>query len=201
MAEVESYPLHWPAWVPRTSSSKIAWSQFSVTPGKAQRELFEELRRLGARGVIVSTNVAVRRDGRPYAKPPRITDAGVAVYFSRNGVEQVIACDRYREVWENIRAIGLTIERLRSIERYGTSQMVDAAFWGFAAQPETTTAGGDWTYWWLVLGVEYDTEREVIDRAYRHLAREHHPDRGGDPERFRQITEAYRRATSTKAHR
>ncbi|OMH39804.1 DNA-J related domain-containing protein [Motiliproteus sp. MSK22-1] len=32
---------------------------------------------------------------------------------------------------------------------------------------------------------------QEIRRAYRHLAGKHHPDRGGDPERFKEIREAY----------
>jgi hypothetical protein len=42
-----------------------------------------------------------------------------------------------------------------------------------------------------VLGVTRDATAEDIKRAYRKLAREHHPDHGGDPEAFRQIRDAY----------
>jgi DnaJ-class molecular chaperone len=33
--------------------------------------------------------------------------------------------------------------------------------------------------------------REEIKRQYRHLAKKHHPDRGGDAETMRRIAEAY----------
>jgi curved DNA-binding protein len=42
-----------------------------------------------------------------------------------------------------------------------------------------------------ILGVQPDASPEEIKRAYRKLAMEHHPDRGGDADRFKQITEAY----------
>jgi curved DNA-binding protein CbpA len=45
-----------------------------------------------------------------------------------------------------------------------------------------------------VLGVERDATAEDIRRAYRHLARRHHPDvnrHPGGPQRFREIARAY----------
>lgn len=42
-----------------------------------------------------------------------------------------------------------------------------------------------------VLGLQSDAGSEDIKRAYRRRAREHHPDAGGDPERFKEVTHAY----------
>ena len=41
------------------------------------------------------------------------------------------------------------------------------------------------------LGVQKDASQDEIKKAYRKLAVKHHPDKGGDPERFKSITEAY----------
>jgi DnaJ family protein A protein 2 len=41
------------------------------------------------------------------------------------------------------------------------------------------------------LGVDRDASREEIRRAYKDLAKEKHPDRGGDPEEFKRIQEAH----------
>lgn len=42
-----------------------------------------------------------------------------------------------------------------------------------------------------VLGVAADATVTEITAAYRALAMEHHPDRGGDPERFKEVAAAY----------
>lgn len=42
------------------------------------------------------------------------------------------------------------------------------------------------------LGVKPKATSTTIKAAYRKLCHEHHPDKGGDPERFREITLAYR---------
>lgn len=41
------------------------------------------------------------------------------------------------------------------------------------------------------LGASENASQEEIERLYRRLAREHHPDRGGDEERMKSINEAF----------
>ena len=40
------------------------------------------------------------------------------------------------------------------------------------------------------LGIERNASQEEIKQAFRKLAREHHPDRGGDEAKFKQLNEA-----------
>ena len=46
-----------------------------------------------------------------------------------------------------------------------------------------------------VLGLRQDSTLDQIKRRHRHLAKQHHPDRGGDPSQFRIIQDAYERAS------
>ena len=70
------YPLAWPTGWPRTRAGDRERSRFrnaravddQLSMSDATSRLIRECRLLGAANVIVSTNVAVRRDGLPYAR-------------------------------------------------------------------------------------------------------------------------------------
>ena len=42
-----------------------------------------------------------------------------------------------------------------------------------------------------VLGVKRDASQDEIKKAFRKLAQKYHPDAGGDPEKFKEVSEAY----------
>ena len=46
-----------------------------------------------------------------------------------------------------------------------------------------------------LLGVAPGATKEVIRKSFYKLAKENHPDQGGDPDKFRQMMEAYSRLT------
>jgi molecular chaperone DnaJ len=45
--------------------------------------------------------------------------------------------------------------------------------------------------YYKILGVAKEAPEDEVKRAFRKLAQTHHPDKGGDPERFKEINEAY----------
>ncbi len=45
--------------------------------------------------------------------------------------------------------------------------------------------------YYKILGVSKNASPDEIKRAYRRLAQQYHPDKGGDPEKFKEINEAY----------
>ena len=45
--------------------------------------------------------------------------------------------------------------------------------------------------YYKVLGVEKNASQDEVKRAFRKLAHEHHPDKGGSADKFKEVNEAY----------
>lgn len=45
--------------------------------------------------------------------------------------------------------------------------------------------------YYKILGLTKNASLDEVKRAYRRLAQQHHPDKGGDPEKFKEASEAY----------
>lgn len=181
---VNAHPLYWPEGWRRVKHRQP--SRYNVSFANARDAMTRELRLLGAQDIVVSTNVPLRHDGLPYARSSAPADPGVAVYWTtRKHGQRVIACDAWRTVRENLRAVGLAIESLRLLERTGASEILDRAFTGFAALPAQGESEPDW--WLGELGLDRSelTQHALVHRvriimdAYRRLARQRHPDCGG----------------------
>lgn len=193
---IEAYPLYLPDGQMRVPPSRRRSAKFSTGFARSRDELVAELRRMGARAVIVSTNIPLRRDGLPYADFRAPDDPAVAVYFTHGKRQLVIACDSYTRVEWNMRACGATVEALRTIQRHGATELLERAFTGFTALPPK---GGEERPWFEVLGVPAAASDDEIKAAYRTLAVRHHPDTGGDAETMARINRAYDLATQRGA--
>lgn len=201
MSAISAFPLKWPDGWPRAKNRKS--STYKVSTDAALESLLGALRLMHARNVIVSSNVPLRRDGTMYRgdhSDSRMPDPGVAVYWDGRDAKggalpRVIACDSWNTVRENVRAIGLTVEALRAIQRSGASELLERAYTGFARLPQSTGPRP----WWEVLGIERQASRHAINQRFHELARTGHPDRGGDTARFAEITQAYHQAVGATA--
>ena len=178
---IEAYPLHWPEGRARTPAHKRQWSRFKTSFTVAVRQVNTELQRLGAKNIVISTDVPLRNDGLPRAsaKPPE--DTGIAVYFEYKGMKMCFACDRWNKVYDNVYAVAKTIEAMRGIERWGTGDMVAAAFTGFVALPPAND-------WRKILG--YPESAAQVESTYRKLAKTVHPDAGGSDAAMAELNEA-----------
>ena len=192
----EHYPLDWPEGWPRTEQRYRKWS----LPGgrvnhgwdATNKRLQKELQLLGAKHIVLSTDMPLRRDGQPYArKPPaRLEDPGAAIYFELNGKALAMAQDEYELLVDNIRSLALAIEHLRGLHRHGGGTMMERAFVGFEALPAPEDEHGD-EPWWEVIGVPPDAPHEAVKATYRSLLNHVHPDKGGDEAEFIRINNAW----------
>jgi hypothetical protein len=190
MDHVDAYPLQWPAGRPRTPRYRRQASKFARNSYHLAAELVRnEIRMLGGKHAVISTDLRLRQDGLPYAGQRMPDDPGVAVYFLYKNRQVCFACDRWQRIEENLRAIEKTIEALRGIERWGSGDMIDAAFQGFETLPPPPAE----RLWYEVLGVHANAPRDIVRAAYHAKRSEHHPDKGGDAERFQEVQRAWER--------
>jgi len=192
----EAYPLYWPESWTRTAPHKRQRAAYKVSPGRAMDDLQAELRRFNALYVVISSNIPLRLDGLPRANSmDRLyDDPGVAVYFSRydetsrEHIPHVMACDRWDLVHHNMRAVGQTIEAMRTIERTGALELLNRAFEGFKALPPAEKPKRPW---WEVFGLQKEgTSLLVVEAVYKARAQETHPDKGGDEDAFKELGQA-----------
>lgn len=178
---IDAYPLCWPFGKPRTKHPQPA--RFNTKFAKARDELINEIIKLGGTLPILSTNIPTMKNGLPYASHKEPDDRGVATYFMLYGRQYCFACDRWDRVADNIQAARHTIAALRGIERWGTGDMLQQAFNGFAALPNPENP-------YTILGVKEGASQDEVNAAYRNKVKELHPDNGGDPDEFNKIINA-----------
>jgi hypothetical protein len=108
------------------------------------------------------------------------------VWWTKGGREQVIACDRWNRTRDNLHSIELSLDALRGLERWGSTEIAARAFAGFAALPP---AGHDWR---AVLGFNGTAvSLDDVKRRFRELAAVAHPDQGGDDHQMQRLNAAY----------
>lgn len=180
----QAYPLSWPHGWPRTPSYKIGRSRFGErTLATAVEMLLAECDRLYATEVVISSNVTLTTYGRPKSGSGEPSDRGVAVYFKLKGKPRVLACDKWDRVADNLAAIAKHIDALRGQERWGVGS-VEQAFAGYTPLPPPSAFD-----WKAVLGVT-GTSLEAAEMQYRFLAKQHHPDNGGDAGKMAELNRA-----------
>lgn len=211
-----AYPLSWPEGWPRTPAPKRQRAKFhstqqqydahgqatwrrttDLTIAAARRRLTDELGRLGARYVTLSTNVEVTRDGTPRSdrRPP--DDPGVAVYFQMGEKPMVLACDKWDRVADNIAAIAGHVDAMRKQDRYGVGS-TERAFAGYEALPPPRASSVE-KPWREVLapipdGLGAADTLLLAEARYRAKAREAHPDAAGSTEAMIALNNAIARA-------
>ncbi len=187
----QAYPLQWPQNKSRTKYPAPSRFGKNISFEKIRVYLCGELKLLGAKNIVISTNIPLRNDGFPYANYKKPSDCGVAVYFLYELKPMCFACDRWDRIEDNLKAIAETIKALRGIRRWGSGDMLKSAFEGFVSLPSPKK-------WWEILGVRPENSLELIRETYKILCMKHHPDRGGDHSRMAEINAAWDQAQKEK---
>lgn len=190
MSTQQAYPLSWPASWPRYKGYRLESRFERKSMERAATEVYDQLRMLGCGdyNVVISTNVALRRDGLPYSNTKAPEDPGAAVYFKIKEKPQVLACDKWKTVEENLWAIAKDIEAQRGRIRWGVGT-IEQAFAGYTALPAPGGSGA--ATWYQVLGVAHDAPFEVAKEAWIKESKLCHPDNGGSHEQQVRLNAAW----------
>jgi hypothetical protein len=182
-------------------------SPFSSTYPATLNLLERELDMLGASEAVLQlavTEAEIRTDGLPRANA-RPTHPGVILAFqSRHGPLQY-ATDVFDHWQDNLRAIALSLESLRRVDRYGITKRGEQ-YTGWKALPAGHGNGGltiEQAARFLASQGNIDStlsvdaltrlilkDRSVFQRCYRRAAARLHPDAGGTAEDFAQLQSA-----------
>lgn len=158
----------------------------ALNSGESMDRLERELDAMGAKNIVLSTNLELNLRGMPRGDRGEPGDPGAAVYFELKGKTIAMACDKWNRVADNIAAIAKHIEALRGQDRWGVGTL-DRAFTGYEALPAPEQ-------WWNVLGLKRDATLAQVEEAYRLGAKMAHPDRGGSDAAMARINGAYENA-------
>lgn len=207
MSDATRFPLSWPFGWKRTPAGHRKRAKFSkgsttyqnggsrrtssaLTVPQGLDRLKIEMERIGARAIIISTNVELNSYGDPRGGRRDPDDPGAAVYFKLNGKDRVLACDRWDRTADNLAAVAAHIECVRGIDRYGVGTL-DQAFAGYDALPPP--GADNRPPWRRILEFADDARitRDDINARFKHLAKQFHSDKpGGSHEAMSQLNVA-----------
>jgi len=182
----------WPR--PRTKYTQCSRfkSSFSTTVSDLERELYQ----IDAKAATVCLDLSpgdIRLDGQLRAGiKPRSSAVLLVVEMRFNKPPRRFPCDSFDKWQDNLRAIALALEALRTIDRYGVTSAAGEQYRGFEALP---APNGD--YW--SKDQARDFLRSIIGNtidlvsladAIRECERRTHPDVGGDADKFKKVQQA-----------
>ncbi len=190
-------PLSDRSWLRRPSAREF--TRFDSTWTATLKLLAREVSMIGGRNVVIEMDVpesAIRLDGGLRATAKTETPAVVVAFDSKHG-PLLYRDDRFTSRWasqgpswqQNVRAIALTLESLRAVDRYGaTSTGQQYTGW---KQIEAPTPPPEFP-WSVLEGLAgASLEEHGHDRVISLARRKAHPDHGGTPESWARFTTAY----------
>ncbi len=157
-----------PDW-PHAVTKPRQYAKFRVAYPATLKLLEYEIDRLDGTDVVFGIGLRerdVRLDGQPRADARPIGHPGVEISFNSKFGRLVYATDQFDDWQDNVRAIALSLEALRAVDRYGVSRRGQQ----YAGWAQLSAGGPD-----AVRG------KVLVERAggLKQAMLLHHPDRGG----------------------
>lgn len=177
-------------------------SLFRASLDKTLRLLATELRAVDAKRAVLELAIRERdlrvSDGMPRADA-RIGEPQVRLSFESKYGPLRYETGAYEEWEDNLRAIGLSLESLRAVDRYGVSRRGEQyAGWKQLPQGDGALAIHTVDQAWVVICDAAEIERQSSPlynaisqrQAIAMAVKNTHPDKGGEPAKFRTVMRA-----------
>lgn len=186
MIDARFRPLETPLYRPRKRAPfRAGWNQ--------TLDLLEaELHHLGAKDIIVQAGFQlseIRNDGWPRSGRRPSHPAVILSFRDSNGTPLSFPCDTYDNHEDNLRAIALSLQALRAVNRYGVTKGHEQ-YRGFAQLPAADPNARRMeaiSFLQRVTGAPWALIVNDIQGTYRMAARAVHPDHGGTDEKFHEL--------------
>lgn len=187
---------------PGESTRNRKRSNFSASWQGTLNLLTRELDFLGRKNVVIQlalTEQDIRLDGFPRANA-RPEHPGVIISLDSKHGPLSYPCDTFPTWQDNVRAIALALESLRSVDRYGVTKRGEQ-YSGWKQLPAGTPMPAAMTREDAAAFIgkhgPFDPSAVLLHwpyggRYYRVCAQKLHPDAGGSAEAFQQLQEAKR---------
>lgn len=201
--DVRFRPLRWEGPTTPPAARRSRWT--FKAPWSSTLELrVRELSLLDAVDVVVEADFSegdIRLDGWPRANARQPLHPGVRVAFGSKHGPLVYATDSCAFWQHNLRSVGLGLEALRAVDRYGVTKRGEqyTGWRQIGAGPATElelfpSADSAWGHLAAAAGLPTRPLAGVpmyeVQRVVRMAQRATHPDRGGDADRFRLVQAA-----------
>jgi hypothetical protein len=188
-------------WIGRPADARRP-AKFRSTWTDTLNLLDRELDWLNVRRFVLQIDVSaewIRLDGQLHARA-RVALPAVRITFTSRHGDLAYATDMFLKWQDNVRAIALSLEALRAVDRYGVTGRGEQyrGFTAIAAAPSVMTAeqaAGLICEWaadparFAPYGILADPD--LLNRAMKHAARRAHPDSAtGHADTMARLTEA-----------
>jgi len=184
--------IDWPAGWERTDDyHRQSGSKFQASLADTTSEIAAEMDRMGVdewRASTGSGGAYTKSNGLPKhtANPD---DPGFVLRWSKDEEQFAVACDKYRRLRDNARAVYLWVHetRMRSNRPVQTGEDEFAAARLPSGEDDAVAADPPPHE---VLEVAEDAPEAIVEGAYRAKVQDVHPDKGGSREAFERVQRA-----------